>query len=281
MSETLWAPEKTFTGAFETRFEQTVAEIDTAIRATVTDVERVEGLPVESFKLEGKRVTHVVLGSGREIECSRVIYADSWSLLSGIGGVPKGLAFTRKRESVGVFQAVFQHETPVGESGIQEGFYTALHKESGEDVERHVFCYFLDGGMKSVLSLCVSPDDAQDNHAIAKKLRRMKSAAEKMFAGPGWIQPNPPVAEGERPKPPRDFLNNIRSEQYRFAPDAAFASGNAVLAPEKLPALENASFLTDGYGPSCALAQVAALLFEASELQPQAEPMNVLPTSGT
>jgi hypothetical protein len=296
LSETLWAPERTFTGAFETRFELTVEEIEAAVRAGLTDVERVEGLPVESFKTEGKRITAVVLGSGRAIECSQLIYADSWSLLSGIGGMPKGIPFARKREAVGVFQAVFQHETPVGADGIEEGFYSQLHRESGDDRERHVFGYFLDGGMKSIWSSCVSADEVEDNHQIAKKLRRMKSAIEKMFAGPGWIQPaearppTPDMSEGlnlpvevqgpVRSMEPRDFLTNIRSEQFRFAPDAAFASGEPVLAPERLSAFQNASFLTDGYGPSCALAQVAALLFEPAELQAQAEGVNLVPASG-
>ena len=121
---------------------------------------------------------------------------------------------------------------------------------------------FLDSGMRSIWSLCVSADEAQDNHEIAKKLRRMKGAIEKMFAGPGWLKPAPADGKSE-PQPPRDFLSNIRSERFRFVPDAAFAPGQALLTPEKLPALHNASFLTDGYGPSCALAQVAALLFRA------------------
>jgi hypothetical protein len=111
----------------------------------------------------------------------------------------------------------------------------------------------------------------------------MKSAIDKMFFGPSWMKPIEIAATDTAPArtKERDFLSNIRSERFRFVPDAAFASGEAVLAPEKIPSLHNASFLTDGYGPSCALAQVAALLFEPSELQAEAERVDVAPTSGT
>lgn len=302
LSETLWAPERSFTGAFESRFELTIAEIEAEIRASLVDTASIEGLPVVAFKTEDKQITAVVLGSGREIACSHVIYADSWSLLSGIEGVPRSLPFARKREAVGVLQAEFHHETPVGADGIEEGFYGALHRESGEEFEKHAFGYFLDSGMRSVWSLCVSADEAQDNHEIGKKLRRMKSAIDKMFAGPSWLRPMEIGLDARMEGPvggeaqdvlrattastparikERDFLSNIRSERFRFVPDAAFASGDPVLAPEKIPSLHNASFLTDGYGPSCALAQVAALLFEPSELQAEAERVDVAPTSGT
>jgi hypothetical protein len=282
LNESLWAPERTFTGAFETRFDLAVSEIEAEVRASLVDVERIEGLPVTGFKTENKSVTAVVLGSGREIPCSHVIYADSWSLLPGMEGMPKALPFVRRREAMGVLQTEFQHETPVGAEGIEEAFFCEIHRESKEESERHVFGYFLDSGTRSQWSLCVSADEAQDNHEIGKRLRRMKSALEKMFSGPGWITNTEAAAEESTgPKKPRDFLSNIRSERFRFVPEAAYASGATVLAPEKVPSLQNASFLTDGYGPAPALAQVAALLFEPSELQAETEGVNVVPASGT
>ena len=51
---------------------------------------------------------------GERIASSRLIYADRWNLLGSIQGLPKALGFTRKREPIGVLQAMFSHPEPVG-----------------------------------------------------------------------------------------------------------------------------------------------------------------------
>jgi hypothetical protein len=259
LRECLWGAEASFTGPFETRFDLLPEEIENRARtwAPATSPERIEGLPIIEFKIENKQVRSVVLGSGREIACSQVIYADLWSQLPKISGLPRSLPFTRRREPVGLIQATFHHEAQFESSeAISEGFFGSLHREAGEDSDRHLFGYFLDGGKRSVWSLCVSGDEAEDNHTIAKKLRRMKSALEKMFTG---------------------MLTNVRSEQVRFTPEAVFASGTPLTSPERIAALENAAFLSDGYGPSSALAQAADLVFEPAQPQAQAETVNPTP----
>ncbi|HUP55963.1 MAG TPA: hypothetical protein VM598_00820 [Bdellovibrionota bacterium] len=271
LREVLWGPERAFTGAFETRFELTIAEIEEKVRAGLLEApafERIEGLPVTEIKVEKGAVSAVVLGSGREIACSQVIHADPWSQLPTIAGLPKALPFARKREPMGVLQAVFQHHEAVA-ADVAEGFFTSLHKEAGEESERHVFGYFLDGGMRSVWSTCLAADEIEDNHAIAKKLRRMKNAIDKMFAGPGWLK-----------DPEKAFMTNVRSEQVRFEGDVVFAEGEPTLEAQAIPTIAGFSCLTDGYGPSRALAQVVSLLLEPPQPEAQAEGMQPVPAQG-
>ncbi|MGZ3688997.1 MAG: hypothetical protein ACXVBW_11890, partial [Bdellovibrionota bacterium] len=138
--EFLWQPEQRLASLYESRFALSVFEIEETVRAQLNSenfpaLKRIEGLPVSGFEIAGHEVQGVVLASGEKIDCSRVIYADRWSLLSGMSGLPKLLPFTRRREPTGVLQAVFGHPEPVG-CGVREGFFGALHKEAGEEIDR-------------------------------------------------------------------------------------------------------------------------------------------------
>ena len=93
--------------------------------------------PVISIHADHRHVTSVKLGNGEEILTHDVIYADRWSDAHAIEGLPKGIAFLRKRHPVGVLQTIFTHEPAVG-AGLQEGFFGALNREAGEEQERHV-----------------------------------------------------------------------------------------------------------------------------------------------
>jgi hypothetical protein len=212
-------------------------------------LKRIEEVPVTGLKLESseggrEKVVAVILGSGEEIECERVIYADRWKSVPEIQGLPKGLAFLRKRDPMGVLQAIFTHETPMG-VGLREGFFGSIHKEAGEDMDKHVWGYFSSDGRKSYWTLCLAGEEVEDNHMIAKKLRRMKTALEKMFTGDSWL-----------PAGMTEFMANVREEQVRFEEAVLFAQGDSVLEPVQLPKMEGLSFLTDGYGASCAMHQV-------------------------
>jgi hypothetical protein len=211
-------------------------------------IRRIEEVPVGSLKLEGDQVLAVVLGSGEEIACDAVYYADRWDALPRIQGLPKNLPFIRGREPASVLQAAFGHEFPIG-NGLSEGFYGALHKESGEEFERHVWGHFSSDGLRSYWTLCLTGDEVEDNHQIAKKLRRMKSALDKMFTGSSWLPEGKP-----------EFMTNGVGEADRFHEGVDFASGKPPEAPVTLPSLQGVCFVTDGYGISSALRQVAAAL---------------------
>jgi hypothetical protein len=259
LAESLWAPERTLVPLWESRFESSPNEIEEKIRALLTGdseegiqwrelIRRIDEVPVGAFKTEGDRVTAVVLGSGEEIACEDVFYADRWDALPRIQGLPKNLPFIRGREPASLLQAVFGHETAVVQ-GLNEGFFGALHKESGEEFERHVWGHFSSDGMRSYWTLCLTGDEVEDNHQIAKKLRRMKTALDKMFTGSSWLPEGRP-----------EFMTNVVGEAVRFHEAVIFAGGEPVNEPVLLPSLQGACFLTDAYGLSCALRQVASAL---------------------
>ncbi|MCM2278780.1 MAG: hypothetical protein NDJ89_11960 [Oligoflexia bacterium] len=248
--ESLWAPERTLAPLSEARFSAlTVNDIDSKLRETLLSgaypwIERIEGIPLASVRAEGGRVVSIALGSGREIECERLIYADRWSELSKIQGLPKVLGFTRKRDPMGMLQALFAHEKPVG-AAFSEGFFSALHREPGEEQDRHVWGHFSADGSRSYWTICIGAEEAEDNHAISKRLRRMKSGLDKMFAGTPWV-----------PEGKAEFMANVSHEQVRFEEAFHFAAGEAPRSRTLVEGIEGMSCLTDGYGPSSALDQV-------------------------
>jgi hypothetical protein len=249
IEESLWAPEQRLVGATEFRFSVSLLDLEDQLRAELTserfpNLTRIEGLPVRSLKVENHAVAGVVLGSGEEILGSQVVYADRWSLLSGIENVPRPLSFLRKREPVGVLQASFQHEPPI-HGGILQTFFAPMHREAGDKLDRHFWGYFSVDGKRSVWTLCLSSEEAEDNHEIAKKIRKLKSSLDKIFQGSDLI-PNGKAC----------FTETLLREQFRFEEEAIFAQGNPPEEPFELSALSGIVFMTDAYGPAYAMQQV-------------------------
>jgi hypothetical protein len=280
-NESLWAPERGFAPVFEARMQLSIAEIEALLReklAEMPNVRRIEGVPVQSIQAEsgqeGKKVQSVTLANSEVIACDRVFFADRWNTISQIEGMPKGLAFTRKREPMGVLQASFVHEQAVA-VGVQEGFFGTISRDAGEETERHVWGYFTHDGLKSFWTIGLSSEEGEDNHAIAKKLRKMKNALDKMFVGTSWI-----------PEGKTEFMANVRSEQVRFEEAILFTEGEDPREAITLDKLEGIYFLTDGYGPTSALRQVDAALRAAgleitlSAVEPEASPESEGPSEG-
>ena len=251
--ESLWDPERSLANLFETSFELSLAEIEEQIRLKLTSeafsgLRRIEGIHLTGVRIEDKKVHAVILASGEEIECDSLVYADRWGMLPKVAGLPKSLSFTRSRDAHGVLQVTFSHKAPIG-LGVLEGFYGAMNREAGEEFERHVWGYFSSDGLKSYWTVCFSADEVEDNHEIAKKLRRMKTTLDKMFVGSDWV----PNAE-------QGFMSTVAEEQVRFEESLIFASGEPPTEVIELPGAHGVSFLTDGYGPSCSFQQVGLLL---------------------
>jgi hypothetical protein len=283
LNETLWAPERTLVPLWEARFALSLNEIEQRIRLLLTgdseegavwraQIRRVDEIPVGSFKIENDRVLGVILGSGEELLCERVIYADRWDALPRIQGLQKNLPFIRGHEPASVLQAVFGHEQAIG-AGLPEGFFGALHKESGEEFERHVWGHFSSDGSQSFWSLCLTGDEVEDNHQIGKKLRRLKNALDKMFTGASWL-----------PEGKAEFMANVAGEAVRFHEGVVFTRNENAkkndarlgVEPMTLSSAQGLQFVTDGFGPSSALVQIARAL----ELPAGALPVAAL-TQGT
>ena len=242
--ERLWRPETQFALEGEMRLELPLAEIEHRLRAMLTEgdypqLKRIEGIPLSGVETEDHKITAVILGSGEKIECASLIFADRWSALHGIEGLPKTLGFTRKRGAMGVLQAAFTHDAPVGGSP-EEAYFAPLTRDAGEEFDRNVWGYFSSDGKQSLWSTCVTPEEGEDNHLLAKKLRKMKAAVDKMFSG-------------------TDFISNLRSERVTFHEAMLFSEGDVPVAPITAGKISGVFFLTDAYGPSSALKQVSFL----------------------
>lgn len=286
--ELLWAPERRLMGAFDSRFDLSLHEIEEKMRSALVaekfpNLQKIENIPVKGFEKEGNQVVATLLGSGLKIECDQVIYADRWGVLPLLEGVPKPLSFLRKRDPMGVLQASFVHSTPIL-VGVRESFFAAMARESGEKIAgeklaekklaekklgRHVWgCFSLDG-QRSTWTLCLSPEEVEDNHEIAKKFRRLKSTLDKVFSSSGLL-----------PAGIESFNSTLSEEHVRLAEELVFSEGSAESLVREPPQDSGIVFLTDGYGPSWAFHQVgAALGINPSSLEAQAEYVDAMSPS--
>lgn len=250
---------------------------------------RISGASVRGLVLEDGQVTRVELSSGEQLPAQRVYACDRWSELPNWSGLPKGLPFLRKRDAYGILQATFLHDPVVAPffAELGEGYFAAIQREAGEEAERHVWGGFhapldamagAEAHWKSTWSLCIDPEQVQDNHAIGKRLRRMKAALDKCFAG----------ILGEE----RSFQSTIRDEAVRFEEEAVFSNGQPPRGTIELPHVEGVYFLTDGYGPAEAIHQamqaqgwvpqeqaVEAEVLAAAALEPSAAESTATPSN--
>jgi hypothetical protein len=275
-NSSLWSPECQMVGIHESRWDHlTVAEIEEEIRKILLSgcyrhLKRIEGDPVSGFVVENGEVTAVKLGSGKEVHGSQIVYADQWSQIPSLEGLPKGLAFIRKRYPMGVLQASFLHE-PILSGGGSQSYFSSLHRTGNNEIERRVWGHFSSDGKRSIWTLCLTSEEMEDNHEIGKKLRRLKQTLDKMFQGSDLI-----------PEGKADFGTTISEEQVRFEEEAFFSQGVPLEEPVTLQNLSNISFLTDGYGPTRAFQQVGALLgVEVSSHSVESESEDLHPNLAT
>ncbi|MBY0470234.1 hypothetical protein K2X30_03635 [bacterium] len=245
--EELWGPEIRLAGIYGARFELSLVEIENLVRKNHVDLLQIQS-PLQEVVIKKGEIQSVIVGSGQEIPCKQLVFADRWSVLAGVKGFPKVHTLTRKLAPVGVLQATFSHKIPVA-AEIRENFFCALHKDAGEEFQRNVWGYFFEGGKKSVWTVLIGSEESEDNHEIAKKLRKIKQTLNRIFVGPEWI-----------PADFKDFDSTVEQETVRFEEGSLYTEGKIIQSPSVLPDAAGVYLLTDGFGPLAALQQVAVLL---------------------
>lgn len=249
--QALWLPERRLAPLNQVRYPYSLAEMEQAVRRKLKfhdfkNLKRMEGVPVQAFEFfeqAGRATVRIHLGSGDKIESEHVVYADRWSLLHEVNGLPRPLTLLRKREPVGMLQASFKHRDPIC-AGVVENFYIPMARESGEETERNLWGYFTSDGMQSIWTVCLTSEEGDDNHTIAKKLRKLKATLDKVFEITGWV----PAEKGK-------FTTLLTEEQVRFEEESLYSMGEIIREPILLPEAPGILFLTDGYGPGWALTQ--------------------------
>lgn len=250
IEESIWAPEKRAIPLNEASFSIDLATIEDKIRqklATLTNIKKIAGVPVKGFDFNGDQAL-LLLASGESLPAEKIYYADRWSMLSSYEGFPKSKNPARGLEPMGVLQAQFTHSHPLVGADLQEVFTCVMHKDPGEEFMRSVFGYFSDEGKRSVWTVFLEANESEDNHTIAKKLRRLKQTLDRMFSTPEWL----PTINGVMTK---DFLSTIQHEQVTFEDNFIFASAFSKTSelPEGPILLgDELILLTDGFGPSVA-----------------------------
>lgn len=203
----------------------------------------------------------VIINGQEQLSADLVVYADRWGELRQLAGAPK---LPKKLTTFGVLQVIFDHVRPIAPE-IEETFFSMPHKDSGDHIDRHVWCYFSNKGQRSVWTLALTDTEALDNHEVTKKLRRLKQTANRMFEGSPWTLG---AQAGEK-----EFLDSAVREVVRFE-EAAVHGGR----PFAIDAGEKLVLLTDGWGMDWSLTQVERRLAPDSA-QPEAE--SVLPQEPT
>lgn len=266
-----WGPEGVFLCAEEGTLSKDLFHIESELREKVLAefeahpqrLKRITGNPIQEIKSENSRAISVVLGSGEELTFDHAVYADRWSALPAIQGLPKPISFLKGRDSFGTIQATFQHNIALGED-LVETFYGAQTKEAGEEIYRNVLGYFTSTENKSVWTTFLTHEEGEDNHMIAKRLRKMKQALNKMFE-----------ARLSALGIQKTFSDTIADETVHFNEAGVFGSGEKVMAPIEHAKLLGMWFATDGYGMSSSMLQVKTLVGSFYETRTNSEAVDM------
>lgn len=246
-AESLWGGERLFAPLFESRFEVDLYEIDEKLRSILIEHPQVkvwDGVPVTAVENVQEGVA-LRFASGEEKTFSKVWMACSLQELREIQGLSpltvdgkktSWSEFFRDFQPVGAVQLIFTHRIPVQPDSM-EGFFTALTKDAGETEERHVLGYLSYSGQKSIWTVFLGAEESEDNHQIAKKIRRVKQALNKMFTGSEWL-----------PEGCTEFVDTLQNEAVTFSEAVGIQAGIALSDIET--DVSNVFLLVDALGPS-------------------------------
>lgn len=262
----LWEPEVRFLIRDELRLDLTPLDFERWLRETVLaeqgpNLFRLEGVPVDEVVPRAK--LRVRLGTGENIEVDRLIWADSWNELRRVEGLSRLTAPTlRGRDPMGVLQIQLKHRVPMGvQEGriLNEGVLIGLHRESGESFDRNLWGYFADQGRKSLWTVALTSEESENNHEIAKKLRRAKAALEKVFGVAPWL-----------PSGMTTFAETVEFEKVRVLEKVLYQGGTVPASPLTFGVLPGFELLTEGYGLESAFEQI----FEGQETEFERAPVS-------
>lgn len=187
MEQSLWEPEFKFVPANEFKLSLSLGEIEMHLRKELESLGESDGL--------------IKFGEIRLKEYSDSPEAGILASFDSCEDIKAERAFIehphlrakKKRGSshktFGLLQCLWTHTKSEIPADLTGGFFANIHRDSKDEPARSVFGYFMDGGKKSVWSLCLSEAELEDNHEIIKKLRRLKQTVDRMFADtlPGMI----------------------------------------------------------------------------------------------
>jgi len=258
LQEWLWEGEVNLPPVFESRFQMSLLECFERLKQEYVKnplVTRYEGFPMSAIHFEGEKFK-VMLADGKKIEADDVIYADRLSNLRDVQGVSGVLEIERKLQPRGAIQILMQHQVAIG-ANVPEHFFIPLQKEADDDHVHQIWGYFTEDGRRSCWTVVLSPNETEDNHLIAKRLRRMKQTLNKTFAE-GWL------SEGMK-----EFTQNVSNEHVRMEEGVIFSTTKK---PEKLQALKltgshkQINVLLEGFGPEYAIEQAALAVLGVDQL---------------
>lgn len=232
--------------------EWSLGELDSEIRKNLlssrylTKLFIIDNEWVERIQLDKNNIQSITLSSKRAIICHRIFYADHWQQLSHWQGLPKPPRLPKKRNQIGLVQLIFSHLHPF-DPVWNTGYSIPLHKDAAENDHKHVIGYFFAKGKNSCWSTCLDEKEVEDNHLIAKKIRKMKNALSKGF--PGII---------ETVKEEQLFFHEGLFIHFTTSEWVQFQETEKGFYPH--PTIHGLTLLTDSCGPASALHHVGISL---------------------
>ena len=265
----LWEPERSFVSS-----RQFVLSLDTPSLERRL-IEKLDAHPAlkrdpigggtEILKVErvasGDPLWTLTFGSGEILHTPFIYYSGllkNWAQIEGAPNVSKSVP-GKGGDYYGLLQVGFTHSVAVGRE-LEEAFFC---KESQNDLSRHIWGYFTDQGTKSCWSVVMSPSENEDNHEIAKKIRKIKQLIDKMFSGLESLKTHR-----------SEVSRTILSEAVRFEESAIWVGkGKPTGQPVQLPGL---NLVFEDWGPS-GLFEQAAWVLAAGDSRTNAQSIKVNP----
>ncbi len=249
LKKQLWAPEISFIGQTEVRWEKNFSELEEALRESVQSsdlVQIIEDNVVQEVMAGNQKKVKILVGPERTIETEKVIFADRLNLWSSIKGIATNgvVPSSRSYAPVGVLQVNFEHKNRINNMP-SEGVFCLPVRDKTEKVHRHIWGYVSASGLKSIWTMLVTPDESEDNHEVTKKLRQVKQSIN-------WIFDQSGIMSGKK-----GFLENIFSEHVCFEEEWLFSKGKPWASPIKID--DWGVIITDGFGPAFSMKLVSEI----------------------
>lgn len=266
LSDELWGAERYLISPEETDSGISLDQAEQVLREKIAQqvgirIRKIEECALREIELSTHSV-RITLASGEMIEAGECIYADRWNDLRTIkGGLHRARMISsekdvklsellRHSDPTSTIQVTFNHKSSI-DVEAQHGFFAVTHRESGENFDRRVWGYFLDG-KTSRWSLGLTQEEAEDNHLIAKKIRRIKQSLNRIAADVRWV-----------PEGAKEFSDTIESEHVSLQEGVLFSSGEIIHGP--LHTGKHFKLVGDGFGIGPALEQAGGLYLHSSE----------------
>jgi len=257
LKDYLWGPESNMAPAIELTFPKPWSDYIGELREILGKDDRIdikEGMEIISCEKTEEKI-QVRLSSDDQVTVDDFYYCGDVSQFGKIDGVEKTFEVggkrirwsdvNRKWKPFGAVQVEFIHSIALNQF-TATSFFAPITRDSGETSHRHLWGSFFENGKRSRWTVYLTAEEQEDNHAIARKIRKIKQTLNKMFNGSDWLPSNC-----------KEFTDTVERETVRLEENFLYTESPRLT--RAISVLDTGYLLTDQFGPESISVQLATV----------------------